>query len=60
MIILEIFFALFIVIVLLFGKIEFSSKAFSLSLIVAGKVYPLISITRKRDTNGANVFKGEE
>lgn len=54
MIILEIFFALLVVAVILFGKIEFSTKAFKLSVTIAGRTFPLISILRKKDTNGSD------
>lgn len=55
MIVLEIFFALFVIAVILFGKIEFSSKAFKLSVAIAGRVFPLISIVRKKDNGNDNV-----
>jgi len=52
MIILEIFFALFVIAIILFGKIEFSTKAFKLSVTVAGRNIPLISVARKKETDG--------
>ena len=52
MIVLEIFFVLFVIAMIVFGKVEISSKAFKLSLNVAGRVFPLISIVRKKDSNG--------
>ena len=55
MIILEIFFALFVIAMIVFGKVEISSKAFKLSLNVAGRVLPLISIVRKKDNGNDNV-----
>ena len=52
MIILEIFFALFIVAIILFGKIEFSSCHLKVSLNIRGVQIPLISIARKKEPNG--------
>lgn len=50
MIILEIFFALFIIALLVFGKIEIHKNTgilfLKLSLVIAGKQYPLITIDK--------------
>jgi|MudIll2142460700_1097286.scaffolds.fasta_scaffold104369_2 hypothetical protein len=54
MIILEIFFALFVIAMILFGKVEFTPKTFKLSINIAGRTFPLISIVKKRDTNGSD------
>lgn len=55
MIILEFFFVLLVIAMIVFGKVEISSKAFKLSLNVAGRVFPLISIVRKKDNGNDNV-----
>ena len=52
MVILEIFFALFVIAMILFGKVEFSSKVFKLSVVIAGRTFPLISVIRKKDVSG--------
>lgn len=52
MIILEIFFALFVIAMIVFGKIELSSRGLKLSLNIAGRVIPLISIIRKNGDSG--------
>jgi hypothetical protein len=50
MIILEVFLTLFIIALLIFGKIEIHKKTgylfLRLSLIIAGKQYPLITVDR--------------
>ena len=55
MIILEIFFALFIVALILFGKIEFSSHFLKVYLTIKGIQIPLISISRKKDTDNVSI-----
>lgn len=52
MIIFEIFLALFVITMLFFGKIEFSSKSLKLSINIAGRNFPLISIIKKKDDSG--------
>lgn len=52
MIILEIFFALFIIAMIIFGKVEFSSRVFKLSINIAGRSFPLISVIRKKEGSG--------
>lgn len=55
MFILEIFFALLLIAVVLFGKLEFSKSSFKLSILIAGRSFPLVSVVRKNDSNGNNV-----
>lgn len=55
MIILEFFFAIFIIAMMIFGKMEFSSKEFKLSMNIAGRNFSLFSIRKKSDYNNDNV-----
>lgn len=55
MIILEIFFALFIIAMMIFGKIELSPKAFELSMNIAGRNFSLFSIRKKSYSDDDNV-----
>lgn len=45
MIILDLFFAIFIVVIILFGRIEFTSSYFKVFININGWVQPLISIS---------------
>lgn len=51
MIFLEFFFAIFIIMLLVFGKIEIQKKSglfrLKLSLIIKGRTYPLLTINRE-------------
>lgn len=59
MILLEVFFAILIVILVIFGKIEFlsspSQSSFKIGIEVKGTVYPLLTISRKKSTGKDNV-----
>lgn len=55
MIILEFFFAFFVIAMMIFGKMELSSKEFKLSMNIAGRNFSLFSIRKKGNSDNDNV-----
>lgn len=55
MVLLELFFALLLIAIILFGKIEISATSFKVVLKIGGWTQPLISVAYNKKNSGDNV-----